>query len=64
MKINNRKLDVVLARKCLNLSQLRAGISPQTITRIRSGIAVKPATVGKIAQALGVDPEDIIEKEE
>ena len=64
MKIDNSKLDMALARKCVNLSQLRAGISPQTLTRIRRGDAVKPVTVGKIAKALGVDPVEIIEKED
>ena len=64
MKIGNRKLDMELARKCISLSALRdSGLSPQTITRIRNGAEVKPVTLGKIAKALGVDPENIIEKE-
>lgn len=65
MKINNRKLDLELARRCMTLSALRGnGLSPQTITRIRNGADVQPVTVGKIAKALGVDPAEIIEMED
>lgn len=65
MKINNRKLDIELARRCISLSALRGnGLSPQTITRIRNGADVKPVTVGKMAKALGVDPAEIIEMED
>lgn len=65
MKIDNRKLELTLARRCMVLSALRCdGLSPQTITRIRRGADVKPATVGKIAKALGVDPVEIIEVED
>lgn len=65
MKINNRKLDIELARRCMTLSALRGdGLSPQTLTRIRNGTDVKPVTVGKIAKALGVDPAEIIEVED
>lgn len=65
MKLDNRKLEMWLARRCMTLSSLRCeGVSPQTITRIRSGADVKPVTVGKIAKALGVDPAELIEMEE
>lgn len=65
MKINNRKLDLELARRCISLSALRGnGLSPQTITRIRNGADVKPVTVGKIAKALQVDVTEIIEMED
>jgi len=64
MKINNQKLDLALARKCLNMRDLRSNknVSPQTLTRIRRGEEVLPKTVGCIAAALGVDPEEIIEE--
>lgn len=64
MKLDNRKLEMWLARRCMTLSSLRCeGVSPHTITRIRSGADVKPVTVGKIAKALGVDPAELIEME-
>lgn len=61
MKIDNVKLDLSLARRCMTISDLRNSISPQTLTRIRRGESVKPITIGKIALALGVDVVDIIE---
>lgn len=61
MKIDNKKLDVLLAVRCLSITELRRkGLSPQTLTRIRRGEAVKPKTVGTLARALGVPVEDII----
>ena len=61
MKIDCRKLDLVLARRCMNDADLREGTSPQTLKRIRRGAEVKPKTVDNIAQQLGVDPAEIIE---
>lgn len=64
MRIDNKRLNLELARNCKTLSALRGeGVSPGTLTRIRNGVDVKPATVGKIAKALGVDPAELIEKE-
>ena len=65
MKINTAKMDLYLAKKCMNLSELRSkGIATNTLTRARRGQAINTATVGKIAKALGVDPVDIIEMED
>lgn len=64
MRIDNVKLDLWLARQQKSLIDLRsAGISPQTLTKVRRGEAVKPKTVGGIAAALGVDPTEIIKEE-
>lgn len=63
MKIDTTKLDLLLARQCKSLSDLRDGTSPQTLNRIRQGEEVKPRTAGRIARALGVDVADILEKE-
>ena len=61
MKIDLNKLDLVLARECKAMSDLRDGVSPQTLTRIRRGEEVKPRTLGRIARALGVDVMEIME---
>lgn len=61
MKIDNQKLDLMLARRCMSLRDLRNGTSPQTLTRIRRGENIKPVTVGRIAKALDCDPTDIIQ---
>ena len=64
LRVKSEKLEMVLARKCKTLSDLRGeGLSPQTLSRIKNGNEVMPVTVGKIAKALGVDPADIIEEE-
>lgn len=62
MKIDNRKLNLLLAERCMNLRDLRAGTSSQTLTRIRRGEDVLPATAGKIARALNVNVIDILKE--
>ncbi|WP_369282188.1 helix-turn-helix domain-containing protein [Oscillibacter sp. GMB15532] len=62
MKIDPAKLDLLLARKCKALSDLREGSSPETLKRIRKGEEVMPKTVGRIARVLNCDPADIIEE--
>ena len=62
MKVNRKKLEIELARRCMPISELRTmGLSPHTLRCIQNGVNAKPVTVGKIAKALGVDPIDIIE---
>lgn len=61
MKIDNRKLDLQLARQCKTITNLRSVTSSQTLTRIRNGNSIKPSTLGRIAQALNCDPTDILD---
>lgn len=61
MRIDPEKLDLALARKCKTISELRKQVSPQTLVKVRRGEEIKPRTLGRIANALGVDPADIIE---
>jgi len=64
MKVCNRKIDFILAQKRMPLTHLRkSGLSPQTLTTVRKGNDVLPATVGRIAEALGVGVAEIIESE-
>lgn len=67
MKIDNEKLDLIMAQNCLSsekLSQI-ANVSQVTIARMRNGSQKpRPLTVGKIAKALGVKVEDLIERGE
>ena len=62
MKINSERLDIALARKCKSMRDLRDGLSPQTLARVKRGEEVTPRTVGKIAKMLGVDVTYIMEK--
>ena len=63
MRICKDRLDVVMARRCMSRSDLRAVISPQTVTRIFRDPEkeIRTKTVGKIAAALGVDVLDILD---
>jgi DNA-binding Xre family transcriptional regulator len=64
MKVDNSRLDIVLAKKRLSLTRLRGnGVSPQTVTKMRKNEDVLPATVGKLAKALGVSVTEIIKRE-
>ena len=66
MRIDNRKLDLLLARQCMSRRDLHDhnGASPQTLRRIGKGEEIKPKTAGRIARALGVGVTEIIEQEE
>ena len=63
MTINKNKLLVALANACMNPYDLckAVNIQYQTYRRITNGNNCKPATVGKIAKALNVSVEEIIE---
>ena len=63
MKIDRQKYMIARARACMGQKDLEAaGIPKGTLCRaLRDG--VRPETVGKIANALGVDVTEIIETE-
>lgn len=63
MIANKRKLELALATACMNPMELCkvAEIRYQTYQRITSGKEAKPATIGKIAKALNVPVETLIE---
>lgn len=63
MRIDTAKMDILLARRCMSLRDLRVGTSSQTLTRIRRGEDITPKTLGRIAKVLGCDPADIAMKE-
>lgn len=64
MVANKSKLTLAMARACMNLADLAkaADMPPQTVNRVLLGRSVRPATLGKLARALGCDPADIIEE--
>lgn len=58
---SSKLLDLALARQRKGIRELCGNsVSRASISRIRRGENVKPKTVGCIAQALGVDPVEII----
>ena len=65
MRISLSKLAIAMVHAGVDTSQAlaeRAGISCNTISRIRNGGSAKVPTIRKIAAALGVDPAEIIDK--
>jgi len=53
-------------RKCWGQAELarRVGISPSTLHRIEAGrCRARPGTLRRLAEALGVDPSDLVENE-
>ena len=65
MKINVKKLEILLARECINNKELRerAKIGYATLVHIKQGKNILPITVGKIARALNVDVTDLLQTE-
>lgn len=64
MKISKKKLLLQMARVCVNDKELceKAKIGLSTLANVKRGSqTIMPATVGKIALALSIDPEDLIE---
>ena len=65
LKLDRRKLDLILAEKCYNLVDLtkKAGVSSALITKVVSGnYTLTTKTLGKIAKALDVKPQDLIQE--
>ena len=64
MKANRKKLELAMARACMNSADLPAAtqLPRPTVNNAIVGKSVRPATLGKIARALGVDVTDIIEE--
>lgn len=63
MRLNTRKIQLIMAKACINQASLagRAGISRQTMSAVMNGRNCRPELLGKIAKALEVEPEEIIE---
>lgn len=65
MKVDVIKMATIQGQKKITVKKLSelSGISRQQISNIRSGAATRELTVLRIAKALGVDLEEIIQKE-
>ncbi len=66
MKINRQKLDIALAKQCMVMNDLKDEFSPVTLNRLRNDRNYSPTTktVGRLARALNVPVESIIENED
>jgi len=62
MRINQKNLDMALARKCWQQADLAAAMGMTKAAlyqQLRQTKSLRPATVGKMAKALGVPVEEI-----
>ena len=65
MKIDKNKLDLLLARNCMELKELIESAELATGTGWNlCNLTVRPKTAGKVAKALGVDVTEIIKEED
>lgn len=65
MKISKRKMELSMARAKMNLYDLseKSNVSIHTIGTVLARRSCKPATAGRIAEALGIDVTEILEDE-
>ena len=63
MKVNRHKLELAMARVCMNTVDLQkaADLPRPTLNNAIMRKDVRPATAGRIAKALGVDVTEIID---
>lgn len=63
MIANRKKLEIALARACMTSGRLpeATGLPRPTINSVIMGKSVRPATLGKVARALGVDVTELLE---
>lgn len=64
MKADRKKLELAMARTCMTPESLKvaAEMPRPTVNNVITGRNVRPATLGRIARALGVDPAEIIKE--
>lgn len=63
MRLDRKKIQLLMAELEINQQTLalRSGASRQTISAVMNGRSCRPELLGRIAKALEVKPEEIIE---
>lgn len=64
MKADRDKIRMAMARACMTVKDLEnaSDTQRQTIHRILRECSTRPATIGRIAKALGVDVSEIVKE--
>ena len=64
MRIDRNKMIKAMARKQMNIKDLaeKSGVSISALTKIGKGSITRPKLAGKIAAALGLDVEELLEE--
>lgn len=62
MNADRRLVEIAMAKECMTLKDIakKAQMPEPTVKNVLSGRGVKPATLGRVARALNVAPEDLI----
>lgn len=65
MKIDKHKLDIALAKRCKSMTDLREDFSPFVLSKMRNNPNYEPSpkTVGRLANVLQVEVEELIHME-
>lgn len=65
MTVDRKRLKLAMARACMNSADLpvAAGLPRPTVNNVIAGKSVRPATLGRIAKALNVDPETLLKED-
>ncbi len=65
MRADVLKVKVIMADNCIEVRDLqkKAEMPRPTLNNVMSGRSVRPATLGKVAKALGVNVREIMETE-
>ncbi|GAA0806682.1 hypothetical protein GCM10008910_45400 [Faecalicatena orotica] len=63
MIVNKQKLQIAMANRCMSSNDLqsKSELPRGTYINVVTGKSVRPVTLGKIAKALNVPVEDLIE---
>jgi uncharacterized protein YerC len=66
MKADRKKLELAMAQACMNTGALAAAAAmpKPTLNNVMQERGVSPATIGKVARALGVDVTTILKTED
>jgi len=67
MEVNVQRLRELRRQKVLSMRELeeRSGVSYNTVWRLETGkTGAQPRTIRRIADALGVDPAELVKEEE
>lgn len=65
MRADKAKIDLAMARACMSRMDVSvaAKMPENTVKSVLNGKPVRPATLGRVAQALGVDPAELLAEE-
>lgn len=66
MKADRNKIYLAMAKACLTTGELavKTEMPSSSISNVIAGRSVRPATLGRVAKALGVSVNEILEEPE